>query len=193
MKRVLGISGSLRSGSFNTALLRVAGRFMPDDVTFEIFDLSAIPLYNGDVERDIGFPEPVEAFREAITAADGLLIASPEYNWSVTGVLKNAIDWASRGGSESPLNRKPAAIMGAGGRSGTARSQAHLREVLMHNDVHVLATPEVLVASAYRKFDDDGRLTDEEDLESLGNLVLAFVEILEKAGSDDATEGAAAS
>lgn len=108
---ILGFSGSLRKGSFNTAFLRVASQLLPPDVTLETFDLAPIPLYNGDVEA-AGFPEAVVRFKQRIAAADALLIATPEYNYSIPGVLKNAIDWASRPPKDSPLNGKPVAFMG---------------------------------------------------------------------------------
>ena len=139
--RLLGISGSLRRDSFNSALLREAGHLLPDGVTLEIFNLKNIPLFDRDLEA-IGIPNPVRHFRERIRSVDALLIATPEYNYSVTGVLKNAIDWASRDesgdgvlDSGSPLDEKPAAIMGAGGRMGTVRAQAHLREIALHNSM----------------------------------------------------------
>ena len=117
MIHILGISGSLRRGSFNTAALRAAARLAPDDVEVRVLTLHGIPMFDPDSEeRDVRRPAVLE-FREAIRAADGLLIATPEYNFSITGALKNAIDWASRGGADSPLNGKPAAILGAGGGS----------------------------------------------------------------------------
>ncbi len=156
--RILGISGSLRERSYNTALLREAARLAPEGVTIELADLAGIPLYSGDLEAESGYPTAVETFREAIRGADAILISTPEYNFSVTGVLKNALDWASRG-SDSPLNEKIAAVMGAGGRFGTARAQLHLREILMHNRVLVLPR-ELLVSRAWEEFDDDFQLTD---------------------------------
>ena len=121
---ILGISGSLRKGSFNTGLLRAAQELAPEGMEIAIFDLKDIPLYNGDVEAE-GDPESVTALKEAIRNSDGVLFASPEYNHGITGVLKNAIDWASRDRDEGSLNGKPAAIVGAGGVSATARAQAH--------------------------------------------------------------------
>ena len=156
---ILGISGSLRERSFNTALLREAERLAPEDVAIEVADLSGIPLYNRDLEAADGYPAPVADFRKAIRGAEAILIATPEYNFSVTGVLKNALDWASRG-SDSPLNDKVAAVMGAGGRFGTARAQLHLREILIHNRVLVLPR-ELLVSRAGEQFDDELRLNDE--------------------------------
>lgn len=156
--RILGISGSLRQRSYNTALLREAGRLAPEGVTVDLADLAGIPLYNGDTEAASGYPAAVEGLRESIRSADAILISTPEYNFSVTGVLKNALDWASRG-SDSPLNEKIAAVMGAGGRFGTARAQLHLREILMHNRVLVLPR-ELLVSRAWEQFDQEFHLTD---------------------------------
>ncbi|HEX9580663.1 MAG TPA: NAD(P)H-dependent oxidoreductase [Gemmatimonadales bacterium] len=158
---VLGFAGSLRAGSFNRALLRAAVQLAPEVIEIEIFDLGPLPLYNGDLEAS-GFPEPVRHFHERIKAADALLIASTEYNFSVSGVLKNAIDWASRPPTASPLAGKPAALMGAStSRMGTVRSQLHLRQILGSTDTLVLTSPYVHVSQPRDKFDADGRLTDE--------------------------------
>ncbi len=170
---VIAISGSLRRKSYNTALLRHAARVAPAGMTVELADIGDFPLYNADVRQEVGYPEPVARVRRRLLAADGLLIATPEYNHSVTGVLKNAIDWLSTGG-DSPLNRKPTAILGAGGRLGTAKSQAALRIVLAHNDVQVLNRPEVLVANGWTHFDDDLNLTDERVAEQVRRLMFAL-------------------
>jgi chromate reductase len=157
---VLGIPGSLRRGSYNRALLRAAGEMLPDGMTLEVFDLLPIPLYNGDVEAE-GMPEPVRQFRTRIAAADALLIATPEYNYSMPGVLKNAIDWASRA-PDPPLDGKPVALMGASmGMMGTARSQAHLRLTCVNVNLLPMNRPEVFVAKAQDKIDASGKLTDE--------------------------------
>jgi len=120
---IVGFSGSLRKGSYNRKLLEIAEDLLPAGVTYEIVELNDLPLYNEDVEKE-GFPPAVRAFRDALQNADSIVITSPEYNSSVTGALKNALDWASRGenGQPGPLARKPVAIMGAGGRGGTDRS-----------------------------------------------------------------------
>jgi len=158
---VLGLSGSLRSRSYNTQLLHAAAEMLPAGTRFTVADLSQIPLYNGDYE-DEKRPESVRALRASIAAADALLIASPEYNYSVPGVLKNAIDWVSRG-MDQPLRGKPVAIMGATqGLWGTARMQVHLRQLLTALDMFVLNKPEVLVAQVRNKFDEQGRLVDEQ-------------------------------
>jgi chromate reductase len=170
--QVLGISGSLRKKSMNTALLRAAQELLPDSMWLEIFDLAPIPFYDGDVEA-LGFPEPVRELRSRIAAADALLFATPEYNYSVTGVLKNALDWASRG-PNSPLLDKPVAMMGAGGGAGTALSQMHLRQICVHNNMHPLARPQVLFARARDKFDADGNLVDEEARARIRELLIAL-------------------
>jgi chromate reductase, NAD(P)H dehydrogenase (quinone) len=155
---VLGISGSLRKGSYNTALLRAAAGMLLEHMSMEIFNLAAIPLYNEDV-RAQGYPLPVQQFRDHILAADCLLIATPEYNYSIPGVLKNAIDWASR--PPNPLNDKPVAIMGATtGMYGTARAQLALRQILVFSNMHPINKPEVLVMQAQNKLDTEGNIID---------------------------------
>jgi len=158
--RFLGISGSLRKGSYNTALLKVATGLMPAGATLEVFDISAIPLYNEDAKAQ-GFPAPVQLLREKIAAADGLIFATPEYNYSTSGVLKNAIDWASRP-PDQPFNEKAVALMGAsGGVLGTARAQYHLRQIGVFLNMRFVNKPEVFVGGAASKFDANGNLTDE--------------------------------
>jgi chromate reductase len=172
--RVLGFAGSLRAGSFNRALLRAAAELAPDAMEIEAFDLAAIPLYNADIEA-VGFPEPVARFRERIAAADALLVASTEYNFSMSGVLKNAIDWASRPPTGSPLQGKPAALMGAStSRMGSVRSQLHLRQVLGSTDTLVMTSPYLHVPQARDKFDADGRLVDDVMRKQLRKLLEAL-------------------
>jgi chromate reductase len=170
---VLGFAGSLRQQSYNRSLLRSAETVLPPDMTLEIFDLIDIPMFNQDVEVQ-GIPEPVLAFREALKAADALLIVTPEYNFSVPGVLKNALDWASRKGpdAQAPLDDKVAGIMGAGGMGGTVRAQLHLRDILAHNRLFVVPHPQLMVARAWEHFDRDGSLTDEVTRDRLGSLLL---------------------
>lgn len=172
---LLGISGSLRKDSFNTAALRACGELLPAGVTMSIFDITPIPLYNEDL-RAQGLPEPVQQLREQIRAADALLIATPEYNYSIPGVLKNAIDWASRP-PEQPFDGKPIALLGATpGGLGTSRAQYHLRQVFVYLNGHLLNRPEMFISGAPNKFDADGRLTDAATKESLGKLLAALVE-----------------
>jgi chromate reductase len=156
---ILGISGSLRKNSYNSAALRAASELLPEGVTMEIFELANIPMYNDDV-REQGYPPAVQTLREKIAAADAVLIATPEYNYSVPGVLKNAIDWASRPPSQ-PFDGKPVGIMGASpGVLGTARAQYHLRQMFVFMNGMVLNRPEVMIGAANTKFDAEGKLTD---------------------------------
>jgi len=176
---VLGFAGSLRTGSYNKALLRAAAELLPDGMTLEVFDISSIPLYNNDVER-AGFPASVRAFRERIAEADALLIATPEYNYSIPGVLKNAIDWASRP-PDPPLTKKPVAIMGASdGGFGTVRSQHHLRQVFVGTNMRPVQKPEVMVSLAQNKIDAAGRLTDEKTREAIRGLLEALAAWVEQ-------------
>jgi chromate reductase, NAD(P)H dehydrogenase (quinone) len=158
--RVLGICGSLRQASFNKAALRTAIKLAPPGMTIEEADISAIPPYDEDVYAK-GFPPAVETLRGQIAEADALIFATPEYNFSIPGVLKNAIDWASRPPNQ-PFARKPVAIIGASrGMFGTARAQYHLRQVCVFLDMHPINKPEVMIGAAQTKFDGNGNLTDE--------------------------------
>ncbi len=157
---ILAISGSLRRGSFNTGLLRAAQEEAGADVAIEIYDYSDIPLYNGDVEA-AGFPAAANRLKDRILKADAIIFAVPEYNYSFPGVLKNAIDWASRPYGKSAWAAKPAALMSTGGGLGAARAQYHLRQVLVSQGMHLLHAPEVFVANAATKFDANGRLSDD--------------------------------
>jgi len=170
---VLGISGSLRVGSYNSALLHAAVDVAPAGMTIDIVRLNDIPVYNEDV-RAQGWPEAVATLRRRISAADAILIATPEYNYSVPGALKNAVDWASRP-PEQPFEGKPVAIMGASpGRLGTARAQYHLRQCFVYLNSSVLNKPEVMVGGAPSLFDDAGELTDDETRERVSDLLLAL-------------------
>jgi chromate reductase, NAD(P)H dehydrogenase (quinone) len=180
--RVLGLSGSLRRASYNTALLRAAQDLAPEGTQIEIHDLASIPMYNDDV-RLAGYPDEVGRFREAIRDADAVLIASPEYNRSVPGVLKNAIDWASRR-PDQPFAGKPLAIMGvSNGALGAAFANHHLRQIFVFMDARMVNGPEVMVGGAKDKFDAAGNLVDEATrsfvaahLVKLANLVFAHHE-----------------
>lgn len=172
---ILGISGSLRKGSFNTAALHACSSLLPPGVTMSVADIADIPLYNEDV-RAQGLPDAVQRLREQIRSADALLIATPEYNYSIPGVLKNAIDWASRP-PEQPFDGKPVAIMGATpGGLGTSRAQYHLRQVFVYLNGHLLNKPEVFISAAPSKFDADGKLTDAATAENLGKLLAALAD-----------------
>lgn len=174
--RILGIAGSLRRLSFNMGLLRAAEDVLPPNATFTSYErLADIPPYNQDVEEQVD-PGPVRDFKAHIAAADCLLIATPEYNYSVPGVLKNAIDWASRPPSGSVLNGKPIAIMGAtSGMMGTTRAQSALRQSFVFTRSLVMVEPEVYVSRAGEKFDRDGSLKDIDTRDRLGKLVEALV------------------
>ena len=170
---VLAICGSLRAGSYNRAALRTAIELRPPGMTIETADISTFPLYNEDV-RAQGFPPPVETLRRQIAAADALLFVTPEYNYSMSGVLKNAIDWASRP-PDQPFAGKPAAIMGAAaGMAGSARAQYDLRRSCVFLDIHPLNKPEVLIGQAQIKFDAAGRLTDDVARGLIGDLLVAL-------------------
>lgn len=181
--RVLGFAGSLRAGSFNRALLRAAQELAPADMVIETFDLLAVPLYNGDVEA-AGDPEGVAAFKAAIRAADGVLIATPEYNHGVPGVTKNAIDWASRPPRGAPLAEKPVALMGASpGITGTARGQSQLRQAFEFTNSYAMPQPELLVFKAHEKFDADGRLIDDVTRQYLASFLTAFAAWIRRLGT----------
>jgi len=171
--KILGISGSLRRASFNAATLRTAQELAPEGMTIDIFDITPIPLYNEDV-RAQGFPPPVEDLRARIKAADGLLIVTPEYNYSIPGVLKNAIDWASRP-PEQPFDGKPIGIMGASaGVMGTGRAQYHLRQCFVFLNGMVMNRPEVMIPAAQNKFDAGGKLTDQATKDFMVAHLTAF-------------------
>jgi chromate reductase len=181
--RILGIAGSLRRASFNRGLLRAAVEQTPAGVVIETFDLAPIPLYNEDV-RAQGYPEPVAEFRRRIAAAQALLIATPENNYGVPGVLKNAIDWASRP-PDQPLRQKPTAIMGASnGGFGTVRGQAALRVVLHAVEAYTMPRPELMVSRAQNLTDPDGNLTDPETRAKVKAHVDALVAWAKRLGAD---------
>lgn len=172
--KILGFAGSLRKGSYNKAILSAAAEMVPDDAELEIFDIEGIPPFNQDLEND---PAPkVREFKAKIRAADALLIVTPEYNYSMPGVLKNAIDAASRPYGDSAFDDKPIAIMGASvGTTGTARAQYHLRQSCVFLNMHPLNQPEVMVASAHEKIDESGHLHDEETRRRIRELLEALV------------------
>ena len=171
---VLGFAGSLRQKSFNRAALHAAHELLPPDMTLEIFDLAPIPLFNEDVQAQ-GAPEAVAHFKERIAAANALLIATPEYNYSMPGVLKNALDWASHPINTTPLNGKPLAIMGVSqGPWGTARAQLHMRHSCVYFNTYPLNKPIVQIPHAAAKFDADLRLTDEPTRQQIRALLEAL-------------------
>ena len=165
--RILAISGSLRKASFNTGLLRAAREIAPDGMEIRIFDIKDLPFYDGDVEA-LGDPAPVIALKSAVRDADAVLFATPEYNWGTSGALKNAIDWASRDRGEGSLMGKPATIIGAGGRAGTARDQVQIHGTLAETGAVVMVKPGVQIqAFAPGTFDSEGNLIDEKTKELL--------------------------
>ena len=171
---ILGFAGSLRKGSYNKSLLRTALEMVPAEVELEIFDLEGIPPFNQDLENQP--PEKVKEFKAKIRAADAILMATPEYNYSIPGVLKNAIDNASRPYGDNAFNGKPVAIMGASiGMLGTARAQYHLRQSLVFLNMYPLNQPEVMVPFAQEKIDQNGRLTDQKTREKIKELLEALV------------------
>lgn len=179
--RVLGFAGSLRSGSYNRALLRAAQELAPEGMTIEITGIGDLPFYNRDVEEE-GDPEPVQRFKAAIREADAVLIATPEYQHGLPGVLKNALDWASRPPGDSPLQGKVVGMMGAStSMVGTARAHLQLRQTLTYNQSRMVARPEVLVANAPEKFDEEGRLTDEKAREFIQKHLKALAEKVRRA------------
>ena len=165
---ILAISGSLRAGSYNTRLLNAVEAAAPETLRLDIITPRGVPLYDGDVEEKEGIPAIVEELKERIRAADGLIIATPEYNFSVPGVLKNMIDWLSRG-ERQPFNGKPIGIMGASTSPvGTARAQYHLRMALQALSGEVMPRPEIFLNNAKDKFAADGTLTDEATEKVIG-------------------------
>ena len=179
--QIVGLSGSLRKGSYNTMLLNSALQLLPTDVSMEIISIEDIPLYNGDLDLPSvkHRPQPVEHFRKMLADSDGILISSPEYNYSIPGGLKNAIDWASRG-EDSPLLRKPVAVIGATtGLWGTTRMQLAFHNVFLFLDMKPVYKPEVLVAQAEKKFDKTGNLIDEMSKKLLKQKLEALKEMIQ--------------
>ncbi len=172
--RVAGISGSLRAGSYNTAVLKAAVALAPPEMTIEIAEIGDLPHYNDDV-RLSGYPAEAQRFRAQISAADAVLFVTPEYNYSIPGVLKNAIDWGSRP-PDQPFDNKPVAIMGASqGVLGSARAQYQLRQMLVFLNAIPLNKPEVMVGTAQSKFDASGTLTDEQTKDFIRAQLSALV------------------
>lgn len=177
--KVLAFAGSLRKNSFNKSLLNEAVKLTPKELEVEVFDLAPIPLYSKDIEL-VGFPEPVANLREKIREADGVLIATPEYNYSISGVLKNTLDWISRP-PEQPFSEKPIGIMGASdGGFGTIRAQMHLRQIFVTLNSFVMNRPQVHIRDADKKFDEKGNLLDEEDKEKIKKFMESFASWIKK-------------
>lgn len=171
---VIGFVGSLRKGSYNKALMRAASELVPRDAKLEIFDLEGIPPFNQDLETNM--PVRVKEFKAKIKAADAVLIATPEYNYSVPGVLKNAIDWASRPYGDNSFKGKPVAVMSASiGMLGGARAQYHLRQSFVFLDMHPINDPEIFVTFARQKVDENGNLIDETSRKLIKELLESLV------------------
>lgn len=177
--KILGFAGSLRNGSYNKSILRAATELLPENAELEIFDLKEIPMYNQDLDGQA--QSAVSEFKDKIKSADAILIATPEYNYSIPGVLKNAMDWASRPYGDNSFDGKPLAIMGASiGNIATARAQYHLRQTCVFLNMHVVNQPEVMVGVAQDKIDSNGVLTDEKTKEVIKNLLEKLVELTKK-------------
>jgi len=191
--RVVGFAGSLRRGSFNRALLDAARELAPSRMTISPIEIGDLPFYNADVEAE-GDPAAVVEFKKAIRAADGVLIATPEYNDGIPGVLTTAIDWGSRPPGAAPLTRKPVAVMGASpSQVGTARAQLHLRQLLGHVHARTLPSPELLVAAAHERFDRELQLRHEGTRRVLAALLERFARWIDRERAADAAERALAS
>ena len=177
--RILGIAGSLRRASFNRGLIRAARGLAPEGVVVEPYDkLEKIPFFNQDVENE-GDPAPVRDLKERVREADAVLIATPEYDYAIPGVLTTALDWVLR--PPSPLRHKPVGIVGASpGRVGTARGQMVLRQILLHAPAYVMPEPQMLISNARERFDEDGDLTDEQTRERMRRFLTALVEWAER-------------
>jgi len=173
--KILGLSGSLRKSSFNTAALRAAQELVPAGSSLTIARIDDLPHYDDDI-RVAGYPEPVQRLRAEIAAADAVVFATPEYNYSISGVLKNAIDWASRA-PDQPFNEKPVAVMGASmGILGTARAQYQLRQMLVFLNAFPINKPEVMIGQAQTKFDAEGQLTDAPTREFIAKMLESLVD-----------------
>lgn len=182
MSNIVGISGSLRAGSLNTALLRAVAELAPEGVAIAVYTISGIPVYDADLQEREGFPADVMSLKEAIGAADGLLLASPEYNWSVPGPLKNAIDWISRPAGDIPriFGDCPVGIVGAGGRSGTRWAQGAWLPVFRTLGMKPWFGASIFLERAWEAFDESGSLADEKWRQRLGEYVAGFADFIER-------------
>ena len=186
--RILGIAGSLRRESYNRSALRAAAQLAPEGTTVEIFELDGIPGFNQDEEQNP--PTKVAELKRKIREADAILFVTPEYNYSVPGVLKNAIDWASRPYGDNAWNGKPAAIMGASiGNIGTARAQYHLRQMMVFLNMFAVNQPEVMIGNAADRFDESGNLTDEATEEYIRKLLQSLVDWTRRIGAAHEAKG----
>jgi chromate reductase len=172
---ILGISGSGRKRSFNTALLEAAKQLLPQHATLEVVDISRLPLYNQDLEHEM--PEEVKELKKKIRAADAILFATPEHNYSITAVLKNAIEWGNRPPRDASWSGKPAAIISAStSLRGGARAQLHLRQIMIDLNMYPINRPQLLVANAKDKFNEELQLTDEDSRQTMRDVLSSLVE-----------------
>jgi chromate reductase, NAD(P)H dehydrogenase (quinone) len=179
-ERIVAFAGSLRKNSYNRALIRAAQELAPEGISIDSIEIGSLPFYDADVEAK-GDPPAIAAFKRKLVDADGILIATPEYNDGIPGVLVNALDWGSRLPGRSPLQAKPVAVMGASpSQIGTARAQLHLRQILAHVQARVLPPPELLVARAHERFDSEHRLTDTGTRKVLRDLLVRFGRWIER-------------
>lgn len=176
-KNILAFSGSLREKSINSGLIRAAIELCNDDMKITVADISNLPMYNQDLESS--YPEALTNLKNQIRTADGILIATPEFNRSIPGALKNMLDWTSRPYGETAWSGKPVATMGASpGNISTALAQSHLKQILLYLDARVLGQPEFYVGSASDKFDEHSNLTDEKTKEYIKRLLKKFREFI---------------
>jgi chromate reductase len=179
--KILGFVGSLRKGSYNKALMRAAAELLPENAELEVFDLAGFPLFNQDFEKQPS--QTVREFKEKIRKADAILIATPEYNYSIPGVLKNAIDWASRPYGDNAFEGKPVAVMSASiGSLGGARAQYHLRQSFIFLNMYPINRPEVMMPFAKDNVDANGTVTNEETRMLIRELLEALVRWTQKLG-----------
>jgi chromate reductase len=172
--KILGIAGSLRKGSYNRSALRAARELCPNDATIEVFDLDGIPVFNQDEERSP--PRQVAELKQRIRGADAILLATPEYNYGMSGVLKNAIDWASRPYGDNAWDGKPCAIMSAAmSMGGGVRAQYQLRQAFVFLNMEAVLQPEVAIGNATQRFDEQGNLKDETSKKLIAQLLQNLV------------------
>ena len=182
--RILGIAGSLRRESYNRWALRAAVKLVPEGAEIEIFELDGIPGFNQDEEQNP--PPKIVELKQKIREADAILFVTPEYNYSVPGVLKNAIDWASRPYGDSAWDGKPVAVMGASiGSIATARAQYHLRQMFVFLNMHAVNRPEVMIGNCSNVFDAEGELTDESTKEHIRGLLQALIDWTKRLGGSE--------
>lgn len=175
--KILALSGSLRKGSYNTALIQAAKELAPKDMEITFFDISTLPLYNQDLDEE--FPVSAQALKDAVTVSDALIIATPEFNRSLSGSLKNALDWGSRPWGNNSFAGKSVLVVGAStGTIGTAVAQQHLKQILLFLDMKVMGQPEFYLGGASQKFDERGTLTDEETRKYLAEALTALKEYI---------------